>query len=177
MLFPADQCVLEKGEIVVLCVASGMQGVNLPRLTVDGKPVLWERFKPPALVARVNLSPGKHVIAVGKNELRVFVRDGENPGAAPEGWPVLRTHLGNVEQCRECAACHEVATNEGVQAVSAPQEPAACFRCHAEGQLEAIHFHPQEPLNSCHMCHALHGSANNALLRGPVKQLCAACHD
>ena len=53
----------------------------------------------------------------------------------------------------------------------------ACFECHGAVEFDVTHSHPLEPLEHCPMCHALHGSSREGLLKAPVKQLCADCHE
>ncbi len=44
------------------------------------------------------------------------------------------------------------------------------------GSFDVIHSHPLEPIEHCQICHALHGSTREGLLKAPPK-LCADCHD
>ncbi len=53
----------------------------------------------------------------------------------------------------------------------------ACFECHPAVEFEVVHSHPLEPIEHCQMCHGLHASKEEALLKAPVKELCADCHD
>jgi len=178
VLFPADKSAVESGQFDVLCVAAASNAGQPapPRLRVDGKAVSWEAYKPPVLLSRVNLRPGRHIIVIGTERLRVHVRgDGEGSAGTPD-WPLHKTHL-SVPGCADCAACHQVSQQGDCLAVGEVTESSACSACHSASDFEAAHFHPQEPLASCRMCHALHGSSGPSLLRGPAKQLCAACHE
>jgi len=175
VLFPADQSVLETGRFELICLAA--EGVRKPpALRVDGKAGRWQPFALPALVARLELKPGRHEIAVGPTKLQVYVRGGDLPPEVAE-WPVFGTHPGDADGWKECHACHEVTQEGGRQSVGPLGEPVACQHCHSSEDFQLAHFHPEKPLAGCHQCHALHGSSAKSLLKAPRKQLCAACHD
>jgi predicted CXXCH cytochrome family protein len=76
-----------------------------------------------------------------------------------------------------CGACHPTSRQDERTVVAAVTSFAACLDCHPPAQFEARHSHPLDPLKHCGTCHAPHGSAHKGLLKAPVKQLCAACHD
>jgi predicted CXXCH cytochrome family protein len=179
VIFPADQCVVESGKFDLLCLTPKTEAGLPPRpqLRVDGKPGRWEPYEAPTLLSRLELSAGRHEIAIGPKILRIHVPG--TPGAAEEplGWPVYRSHLGATEGWKDCATCHEVAKGDNGTVVGNPREPSACSQCHPSVDFELTHFHLEEPLASCHTCHALHGSSSPSLLRAPVKKLCAECHD
>lgn len=177
VLFPADRSVLETGQFNLIGVWKPEQeGEAPPELQVDGKGHPWEPYRRPALVARLKLLPGQHQLQIGRRTLTIFVREEQKPDA-PEGWPVFRQHPPTAERDRECHSCHEVQKGEQGFTISPPRTPAACDPCHTALEFEAEHFHPREPLASCPMCHALHGSSRKALLKKPVQELCAACHE
>jgi len=175
VLFPAGRSVLEAGRLEFICVAAG-DARRPPTLRIDGKAGRWELYVLPVLVARLDLKPGRHAIAVGATKLEVYVQEN---GAQPElaEWPLFRTHPGGAEGWKECQACHEVTEEGGRQSLGALREPAACQQCHSAEDFQLAHFHPEKPLAGCHQCHALHGSTAESLLKGPRKQLCAECHD
>jgi len=175
VLFPPDRSVVETGKFELICLQRKGQK-SRPQLRVDGMVQPWERYRAPLLVARLNLSPGRHQLQIGSRRLTIFV-PGDQTLRAPPGWARFRTHPPTVQGYRECRSCHLIENNARGTAVLAPRTPAACKRCHSDVQFEATHFHPQEPLASCQMCHALHGSRRKALLKKPHKELCAACHD
>ncbi len=179
VMFPADQSVLESGKFDVVCVMHPVDGKLPPRpeLRVNGVLRNWGPYKEPTLLTRVQLPPGRHEITIGPRTLRIYVRDEKKPDEAPDGWPVFRTHRGATEPWKNCSTCHELTRERGSTVIGALMEPAACAKCHSPEAFELAHFHPEEPLAACHDCHALHGSANKALLKGPIKQLCAECHD
>lgn len=179
VMFPADGSVLESGKFDVVCAMRAVDGKLPPRpqLRVDGAPKSWERYQGPALLSRLQLTPGRHEITIGPKTFRIHVRDEKEPTEAPDGWPVLRTHQGATQGWKKCTTCHEVTKERGRTVVGALMEPVACQQCHSSAGFELIHFHPEEPLESCHTCHALHGSSRQSLLKAPVKTLCAECHD
>lgn len=177
VIFPADKCVLESGKLDLLCVATERKGQVAPRLRVDGKDKSWEPFEAPVLLSRLELRPGRHRITVGAKRLRVYVRGTRDGPDEPSGWPLYRTHPGSATGWKSCTTCHEVTKQDGRADVGAPRGSASCSQCHSPADFELTHFHPQEPLAACHMCHAVHGSGQPSLLRAPVKRLCAECHD
>jgi len=179
VIFPRDQCVVESGKLDLLGVTrEPKQGSpSGSALRVDGKPWKWELYKEPTLLSRLQLAPGRHQITIGSGRLRVYVRGKSSAEDEPNGWPVFRTHLGATEGWKDCATCHELTKDGARTVVGDPMEPAACSQCHSSTEFEVAHFHPEEPLASCQMCHALHGSSRESLLKAPVKTLCANCHD
>jgi len=175
VLFPQHRALLESGKFEVIAALPKGE-TEQPALRVDGKAAEWEPFEPPALVARVELEPGEHKIAIGKEVLRVRVlAEGED---VPEGtkWPVFRSH-GKPGEWKTCAACHDITEEDGRSTVGELDEPDACLTCHTDEEFELAHFHPLDPIEACHLCHALHGGSATGLLRAPAKELCAACHD
>lgn len=179
VLFPRDECVLESGKLDLLCMMAdaGADEQSAPELRVDGSAGKWEPYQAPVLLSRLELQPGLHELTVGSQKLRVYVRGESGRDEEPDGWPVYRTHRGTSEGWKDCAACHELTKKDERTAVGDPREPSACSPCHSDIDFAATHSHPQEPLDACHLCHALHGSAAPSLLKAPIKQLCADCHD
>ena len=175
ILFPADQSVIETGRFELICVVAD-NAKGAPRLRIDGKPGRWQPYVPPVFVARLDLTPGRHAIAIGSTKLQVHVRGSDPPPEAAE-WPVFRSHPGGADGWKDCRACHEVTEQNGRQSLGALREPSACQECHSAEDFQLAHFHPEKPLAGCHQCHALHGSAAKSLLKGPAKKLCAVCHD
>jgi predicted CXXCH cytochrome family protein len=179
VLFPADQCTLEGGRFELVCALAPEAMAAKPRLPlrVDGRRGKWLPYAPPAFVARLELKAGLHEITVGSQKLRVYVCGEEPAPAEVAGWPVLRSHPGGADGWKDCGTCHMVTEGKGPSTIGDPQEPSACKQCHSSEDFQLAHFHPEKPLGTCHQCHALHGSTNEHLLRGPAKKLCAACHD
>jgi predicted CXXCH cytochrome family protein len=175
VLFPADQSVLETGRFELICLAAD-DVRKPPALRIDGKSGRWQPFALPVLVARLDLKPGRHEIAVGPTKLQVCVGGSDLPPEVAD-WPVSGTHPGGADGWKECHACHEVTEGNGRQSVGALDEPVACQHCHSSEDFQLAHFHPEKPLAGCHQCHALHGSSATSLLKAPRKQLCATCHD
>lgn len=177
VLFPADRSVVEAGPFELIAVQSPKAAQeDHPRLQVDGTEHPWERYRAPVLVARLKLSPGSHQLQIGDRTLAIFVR-GDPAPQPPAGWPVFRRHPPTALEKPECRSCHPVQEEDSGIVLSPPRTPAACDACHSARQFEAAHYHPREPLASCQGCHALHGSDRRALLKKPVKELCAACHE
>lgn len=170
VLFPPDRAVLLSGSFDVIC------RTDEPALEVDGKPREWEPFEPPVRVARIGLSPGMHELRVGDRRWEIVVALNEEEHDGPPDWPILRSHEMNRDPGR-CGECHQTAKQDDRIVVGELKPHGACFECHKSVEFEAIHSHPLEPIEHCGMCHALHGSPRKALLKAPVKQLCAECHD
>ncbi|MGQ9733357.1 MAG: cytochrome c3 family protein [Candidatus Zipacnadales bacterium] len=175
VLFPAEQCILENGKFdVVGKVADGVT-VEDVSLQVDGEPCNWKPYAAPVLSASLELSSGFHELRIGETRLRIFVPTDQEKEQAPP-WPLYRSHRGK-EDVKSCADCHTVQQQNDRLQIGDLAEPTACLKCHVAQSFEATHFHPLDPIASCHICHALHGSVENHLLRKPVKELCAQCHD
>lgn len=179
VLFPRDECVLESGKLGLLCVIADAASDQepAPKLRLDGAAREWGPYQAPVLLCRLELDPGPHEIVVGSQKLRIYVRGQSGGDGEPDGWPVYRTHCGTTEGWKDCAACHQLAKEDGRTTVGDPKEPSACSPCHSAIDFGATHSHPKEPLDACHLCHALHGSDGPSLLKAPIKQLCADCHD
>lgn len=179
VIFPTDESVVESGRFDLLCVMAEPKAAKprRPSLRVDGRREPWAPYEPPVLLSRLRLRPGRHDIAIGSIRLRVYVAGGSEMPDDVREWPVYRTHLGMTEGLEECGVCHKVRARRGRTIVGELMEPAACHECHSPGDFEGAHFHPLDPLASCHTCHALHGSSRPSLLRAPAKMLCAECHD
>jgi predicted CXXCH cytochrome family protein len=177
VIFPADQCTVESGKLDLLCVTAETTAGEPPALLVDGKPGKWEAYRRPVLLSRLELAPGEHTIAVGGKELQIVADDAPETEEPPGDGPVHADHPDGDDGWKDCAACHAVTKEDGLTVIGDPDEPDACLQCHSPTDFEVTHFHPLEPIASCRMCHAVHGSANASLLKGPVKELCAACHE
>ncbi|MBM3497589.1 MAG: hypothetical protein FJX74_02855 [Armatimonadetes bacterium] len=166
VLFPQAGATLADGQVDMICVLP--EGARAPALRVDGKRVAWGPYALPVLAARLDLAPGPHRIALGKTVLTVTVD--------PEATEAFRSHAGG-EGWKDCTVCHEATDEGGRQALGDLKAPTACQQCHSADDFQLAHFHPEKPLAGCHQCHALHGASATSLLKAPVKQLCAACHD
>ncbi|HJN17132.1 MAG TPA: cytochrome c3 family protein [Armatimonadota bacterium] len=166
VLFPANGATIIEGECDLICVLP--EGDPIPDLKVGGQWAIWEMVSLPVLTSRLDLAPGKHRILIGKKKLRVRV--------APDAEGAFRSHADKLGW-RDCADCHDVAEDEGMLAVADPDQPGACIVCHSLEDFELAHFHPLDPIAACSECHALHGHAAKSLLKKPVKELCAACHE
>lgn len=179
VVFPSDRCVLKSGKIDLLCVMpeAKPRTASRPVLRVDGKRKKWEPCEPPVLLSRLKLTEGRHEVSVGPSRLQVYVRGKADTPEAFRTWPVLRTHRGKEEGWKDCEACHEVTKVGARTKIGDPKEPTTCLGCHTPQAFEAIHFHPLQPLATCHLCHAIHGSSSPSLLKAPVKELCKRCHD
>ncbi len=99
---------------------------------------------------------------------------GDDPDG-PDGWPMVRNHP--ISRKKRCTACHETKQEGDLTGVGELKSYKACFVCHDAVEFEAIHSHPLEPIEHCQMCHSPHGATEKALLKAPVKKLCAECHD
>jgi len=170
VLFPPDHSVLLSGNFDVICRA------EQPSLEVDGRPHDWEPFQSPLRVAHVRLSPGVHELRIGDRRREIVVALNEEEHDGPDDWPLLRRHQMNANENR-CADCHETTEQDSRIAVGELKTHEACFECHELLEFEVTHSHPLKPIEHCQMCHALHGSARDSLLKAPAKKLCADCHD
>jgi predicted CXXCH cytochrome family protein len=171
LLYPPAGSVLPSGNFDVICRAP--EGV----LEVDGEVFRWEPFEPPLRVAHVSLYSGMNQLRIGRHQVDVFVaRTAEEPGG-PEGWPLVHSHPLSGSGAKRCAACHQTQQQSETVRLGELKSYEACFECHRAVEFEAIHTHPLEPLEPCQMCHGLHRSEREALLKAPIKKLCAECHE
>lgn len=177
LLFPMKRCVVRNPRFELLATIRKNADGEYPdtALRVDGEPVDWEPYALPVRSARLTLEPGKRIIEIGDQRLEVFVARGEVE--PPEDWPVFRTHPTNSGPWRDCGACHEMTETDGLKRVGELKGHESCFACHDAARFPEIHAHPEDPLFDCGMCHSIHGSQRELLLRAPVKELCAKCHD
>jgi predicted CXXCH cytochrome family protein len=168
LVSPRERAFLCSGELYVIC--KGDTG----DLAVDGAARPWGAFAEPLHVARLRLAPGAHELRVGGRKVAVCIA--EEGQKAPAGWEAYRLHP--IEAGADaCARCHETGRREGRTEVKAAKPSTACLECHNGAEFEAKHSHPLDPLKHCASCHAPHGSPNQGLLKGPVKKLCAECHE
>jgi predicted CXXCH cytochrome family protein len=179
VLFPADRAVIEPAKLPVIATMPAARGryPPRPRLLVDGRPRKWLPLSPPVLLAHVQLTPGRHEVAIGKTMLTVYVRAGEKSSDEPRDWPLLRRHAIGDDWPRACSGCHEVDDRARLPVVGKLKQPNACLACHTEADFQLAHFHPLPPFGQCSLCHALHCSPNPSLLKAPAKTLCRKCHD
>jgi len=171
-VFPPNHSVLPTGgfDLIAKAEKGGLQ--------VNGKPRPWESFRPPLRVAHVRLSAGFNELKIDNQKVEVFVARYPDDEDAPSGWKTYKSHpVDEKEGVKRCGECHENSDQGGQVAVGEFQGYQACFECHKSVEFEVIHSHPLEPLEPCQMCHQVHGSTQKALLKAPVKKLCADCHD
>ncbi len=169
LIYPPPNAVILDGEFNVICKTKDAT------LDVDGEEFLWDAFEPPLCVARVSLYSGRNTLQIGQRKVEVFVgRTADDPGG-PDGWPLVHSHP--IRRNKRCADCHETKEQDGRIAVGDLLSHEACFKCHEEVEFELVHSHPLEPIEHCQMCHSPHGSTRKALLKAPIKKLCADCHD
>ena len=171
LVFPPDRSVLVSGELDVICRAE--QGA----LEVEGEQYEWEPFEPPLRVSRVSLYPGPNKLRIGSRQLEVFVAKTADQPGGPEGWQLCRNHPISGQGAKRCAACHQTQPRSELTGLGELKSYKACFECHRAVEFEAVHAHPLEPIEHCQMCHSLHSSTRKALLKAPIKELCADCHD
>ena len=170
VLFPPDRAVLLSGSFDVIIKAGEAT------LEVNGKPQEWEPFEHPLHVAHLRLAPGIHELQFGRRRREIVVAMNEVEHDGPADWAIHRRHPMNTDQDR-CSDCHETTEKQGRIAVGKPKSHEACFECHTSVDFDVTHSHPLEPIQHCEICHALHGSDREGLLKAPAKQLCADCHD
>ena len=170
---PGHQTVLTGDEVILIC------RVDDERLLIDGTAGKWEPFSPPLRVSQLKLAPGPHTIEAGRETLEVFIDGGKNGPKPPADWTVVSSHPMPDESGHErCATCHKTETDDADRAIVGELKSyKACFECHRPVDFEVDHAHILEPLEACQMCHALHGSKHKSLLKAPMRQLCAECHD
>ncbi len=174
---PADQAALLSGSFDVIVKADRPELADRLTLELGRQEVAWDKaYGGPVRVARLRLAPGVYELKVGDRVVRFGVALNEQEHDGPPQWPVVRSHTMEPDPDR-CAACHENSSDTGQIRIGALRSYKACFGCHRSVEFELRHAHPLQPLENCQTCHALHGSSRKALLKAPVKQLCADCHD
>ncbi len=167
---PPDRAVLMSGTFDVICRG------DAPDLRVDARKIPWEPFEPPVHVARVHLTPGQHLIEAGDRRLVVVVALNEDEHEGPADWKIFRSHPIEPGKDR-CGDCHQTEQTDGRVRVGEFSGYQACLDCHTPVDFEVIHSHILEPLEPCQMCHAMHGSHYDSLLKAPTRKLCEECHD
>ena len=171
-VFPPNRSVLPSGGFDLIAKA------DKGSLEVNGKPRKWESFRPPLRVAHIHLSAGFNELKIDNQKLELFVARYPDDEDAPSGWKTYKSHpVDEKEGVKRCGDCHKNSNLDGQVAVGEFKGYKACFECHKSVEFEAVHSHPLEPLEPCQMCHEVHGSTHKALLKAPVKKLCADCHD
>lgn len=77
---------------------------------------------------------------------------------------------------RACSRCHEPPGADGKPVVKAPRD--SCQSCHTSIIMAAKKavVHPPFDLGQCMVCHEPHASAQPAMLRRPVNEICRQCH-
>lgn len=76
---------------------------------------------------------------------------------------------------RGCMACHRVDNRaNGTYVDLKPADSVICLNCHRADGSANIHFPYRSGM--CTRCHNPHASANEALLRAKVNELCLDCH-
>lgn len=172
IVFPPDKAVILRGTLDVIA------RTDAASLAVNGKPQEWEPFRPPLRAAQLHVSAGMNTIQVGDRRSDLFFARYPGDEDAPKDWPVLRWHQIEVKDGRQrCGACHKADEAGGLVDVGETLDFKACLKCHNEERFAKIHAHPLEPLQTCRMCHTMHGATRNKLLKAPRQQLCAECHE
>ena len=138
------------------------------RLLIDGEPVQVEEPFPGVLHARVEVTPGRHLLRLASSSglQEVVVHTGE----APDG-DSSPPYVDHPPVPMECAFCHSV-SRRGRFRFS-----GGCQNCHSERQFVETHSHQFHELARCGMCHDAHGSAASKLLLLPEEQACRQCHN
>ena len=175
LVSPKDGAVLSCERVDLIC--RGHSG----SLRVNGKARKWEPFSSPLSVATLELPAGRHEIRVGEETLTLMI----NPDARPTDPTSESAKPSNAYAChpmrnsgkKRCGVCHETTRKDGVVNVGKPKSYEACFTCHKEVDFELDHSHILEPLETCSMCHSMHGARYKSLLKAPMRRLCEECHD
>jgi predicted CXXCH cytochrome family protein len=152
VLRPTPQSVVPPGPLSI--VAKGEGDVLL-----DGKVVAAQKPSPGVIHAKVEVTPGKHVLTVGAAKIQFAA------GQGPDGWKAFRAH----PPAAECAACHARESWEFKGA-------EACLACHDGMAFAKTHTHNTEVLNECQLCHSPHGSTENRHLKFTREIACKQCH-
>ena len=152
ILRPSPESVAPAGPLSI--IAKGQGAVLL-----DGKEVAAQTPGPGVIHAKVEVTPGKHVLTIGGTKIEFAA------GAGPAGWKRFRAH----PPAGECALCHEAKSWEFKGA-------GACLGCHDGTVFAKTHTHNTEVLNECQMCHAPHGSTERSHLKFARDTACKQCH-
>ncbi len=174
LLYPANYCVLPRPQFQLIASHAADASSSFA-LKIDDTHHHWQKYAPPAYVADVALSTGKHLVEIDGAFLEIFV-DGPNQ-TAPDDWSLLHQHPKLIEKNDNCAVCHQVTQENDLTQVQPFSDTLRCLACHTEDTFEKKHQHALAPLRDCHYCHAVHGATRNVLLKAPKEKLCADCHD
>jgi predicted CXXCH cytochrome family protein len=169
VISPLDRAVLMSGRIDVI--------IKSPdgKLEVDGEPCAAEPFQSPLQVKRLWLDPGMHEIRAGDQRVEFVVALNEIEHDGPSDWKIVRSHPIEPGDDR-CGVCHETERKDGLLEVIGIPSDETCLDCHTASKVEAIHPHAMELVQSCRLCHVIHGSLHKRLLKAPAKDLCDQCH-
>jgi len=145
-------------------------------LKIDGATHAWESYTPPHYVAQLDLSPGRHILALNQVQVTIFISDQNTE--PPKDWPVARRHTAKSDSWQDCNTCHAVTEQKDRKTLGAFKGAAACDACHEQKPCTGLRDHAKKPtLRECNLCHAPHGAAEKRFLIAPADQLCTKCHD
>lgn len=198
---PLDRSVVANDRpLTIICRWTAPQGQQAdapplePEVTVDGLLYPWKHwYGRNTWYAEVDLSPGRHEIAVAGSRVNVFVHDivdrvtgGDSNDRAPSDWFTLRLHPDSgLATPEKCLACHAVRQRNDIIAMGNQYQELlphgggeTCITCHPLVKFELQHAHLWEPLKQCDLCHAIHGTTvpEPGLLKQPKDKLCVQCH-
>ncbi len=162
ILKPADGTWLQGASVQVIAKAEA------GKLVLDGQALAADEPFPGIQRARVQLSPGKHVLRLespaGTQE--VVFHTGNAPPSADS-----KAYVDHPPVVTECTHCHSI-SRRGRFRFS-----GGCQSCHAEEPFIRTHSHEPHELASCGMCHDAHGSAAAKLLTLSKEHACKQCHN
>ncbi len=161
ILAPVDGSAVAVGKVRVIARAPGKA-----TLAVDGKPVAITEPVAGVVQAEIELTAGKHEVAVagGGSEAKISFTAGA--GAT------FRVHPPGLVGCD---TCHAVKNN--AWALKRATAATVCAQCHDRAAFVPTHTHNTDILADCQNCHLPHGSAAKAHLQKPKEMACKACHN
>lgn len=194
LLSPANETRVKDGKVFLLCTWRPVPGRPGPPVTmqllVDESPEAWDmQFGSNTWTASLELPPGVHNLRCSGFEVNVFVEASGEAGtpSSQDHRPLFHAHP-DIDDTQRCFDCHhkiegpdDLVRRGRNWTLGVWKGSATCFDCHDHqvDDFEKSHGHLLEPIEDCHLCHAVHGTASSepALLKAPRSVLCAQCHE
>lgn len=88
----------------------------------------------------------------------------------------LQYHHPVLEGQVDCVDCHAPHPDAATAVTFGAEENRACYACHGELGGPFVFEHDAVQTETCSVCHDVHGSPNDRLLRQDDNSLCMRCH-
>lgn len=163
ILAPFLRCGLEKGDVVVIGSAPG---VEEGFAEWSGRRIRF-RVRSGRFSFVLNLDPGEQQVRFTAGGKAVETRWAV--GTRSKG-PLFRYHYKVARG--ECGVCHDRLGGSADE----PGVSGVCYACH-EAYGARKHVHGPVAAGGCTECHSPHGSVHLGMVRTPRAELCGDCHE